>query len=280
MKVDTSQAIEKAIGRLLHRERIDPQHIIRRIVRQARAQARKWGSDYKVDVPNEYVVRVNERDWSSYFEPLGTDIEDKMSEIVSTQLTKMRYLYIPPIMIRIASDMSLEAGSFEIDAGFGPRNEANKGESWKGRRPPFQSTPDIAAPDAEERANETLSIYDATVIQRRSDETGFLVFAEGALVAVHPGDTIGVIRRSGDVPPDIILDDDRFKYYSQIQGVFGKNGDGWFFQNIERNSPAVVSGSLEQKLDGDSRAALRGGSIIRMAFCEDIEFRLTAVNAE
>ena len=105
----------------------------------------------------------------------------------------------------------------------------------------------------------------------RPDCTAYLVFQDGSKIAVHPGNTIGVVRRSSDTLPTIELDKIDFPYASQMHGVFGYNGS-WYFENKARNG-SVVYGHKTIELRKGDRARLDHGSIIVIAHGEPLEFK-------
>lgn len=111
-----------------------------------------------------------------------------------------------------------------------------------------------------------------TWVMPREGKVSYLISSGGERIAVHAGDSVGVLRRDDEDAPQVMLDIGSFPFVSQIHGVFGFSGE-WFFENKGSNGTVIYGSGEGMELKEGDKARIADGSVIVFAHGDPLEFR-------
>lgn len=267
--------IDDAIRKLIPKKRIEPKQIARRMVSAARSARRGWGWDFKPNVPNEYIIRINRADWDAYYCINQRNVCEALTCMSAKRFEDLQFQYLPPLKTSLVLDASLDDGAFLVDALFGQREAADEMIASAKREKPVGEIAErlVSALKDKDRSNEGSSSMIASLAATMVLQRATIALDGKELAAIHPGDTIGVLRRSEEDAPNIVLDGIDFEFCSQIQGAFGMNAEGWFYKNLGINDAEVGSRGTGWKTVASGEAArLENGGVLRLASGPDLVF--------
>lgn len=275
-------AIADKIAGLIPERRVTPKGLVKKVVAKASKEKRDWGDGIKPSVPSEYIVRINRGDWDSYYGTCRDDAAESLARLVVRRFDEKQFLYASPLRISLALDASLDAGRAEIDARFAQRQEGDSCavcvEREKGTFLPAIMDMAVGCKDVlgrERKASDMLESAAATKVRPRPDVRAYLASNDGGLFTIHPGDTIGVVRRQEEAAPDVVLDGVDYGFCSQVQGVFGMDSKGWFYKNLGVNDAEADDGDGGWKrVSENDKVVLKDGATLKLATGPDLVFSL------
>lgn len=295
------------------RRPLAPGRIVRGVVRTAKRSSRKWGCDYKSEVPNRYRARASVRDWAEYYGVCAESIAVRVARRAEERLLDKGLSFAGRIEVEIVPDPEVRFGRVSVDAWFDEGSPA--GAEGADAAPATDNPTKRPGADAPERAQDGLSGFpevrkgglsngeesadDGRHSAESSQSTGAATAAvasflsqtiprcrydvEAALVGesrrcrVYPGTTVGVVRRSqGELVPGIPLPIKDYPAVSQIQGAFLFKGGRWSFRQMGRNGTVVEGDGVRVVLDTGDEARLEDGSVLKFADGKPLAFRITA----
>lgn len=260
-------------------ERLNPKTLLRGLYKEATTSARKLGGGYKSDVPDRYCVQINYQDWDDYFGHRRREIESYLATELHVKLSARQLASASKPIIELAKDYSLKQGEFRVKSGFvdNPLPEYVEGASlFEGANKP-DAVKTIPRREKASVSEETPSFTEMigsakTKVMKDDKKVAYLVTKMGSKIAVHAGDTIGVVRNSSERRPDVVLDVGKNGFVSQIHGTFS-NSDGWRFLDSSRNGTEVKLGAAKVQLREDEWTELEDGCEISFGHGEAFTFR-------